>query len=158
MRRFIVRRSPVHGNGVFALRRLRVGERLIEYKGKILGWKRAVRAHQRNGRDGHTFLFGLSDGRVIDGAQGGNSSRWINHACDANCQAVEIGERVYIDVTRSISPGEEIFIDYGLHVDECVTEETQREYACHCGSDACRGTMLSGGRGKHGQDGGNPLR
>ncbi|MBR8189212.1 SET domain-containing protein-lysine N-methyltransferase [Burkholderia vietnamiensis] len=85
----------------------------------------------------------MSDGRVIDGAQGGNSARWINHACDANCQAVEIEDRVFIEVLRNIGPGEEIFIDYGLQVEESVTDDMRREYACHCGSGACRGTMLS---------------
>ncbi|HDR9174419.1 hypothetical protein VI03_24960 [Burkholderia vietnamiensis] len=143
MRRFTVRRSPVHGNGVFALCPLHAGEMLVEYKGKIVDWSQAVRAHRRAGREGHTFLFGLSDGRVIDGAQGGNSARWINHACDANCQAVEIEDRVFIEVLRNIGPGEEIFIDYGLQVEESVTDDMRREYACHCGSGACRGTMLS---------------
>jgi len=28
--------------------------------------------------DGHMFFFDLADGRVIDGAQGGNSARWLN--------------------------------------------------------------------------------
>lgn len=68
MRRMIVRRSSVHGNGVFAMRPLAAGERVLEYKGEIAAWRTALRRHRREGVAGHTFLFGLSDGRVIDGS------------------------------------------------------------------------------------------
>lgn len=36
MKRFVVRKSSVHGNGVFALRPLKAGELLLEYKGEII--------------------------------------------------------------------------------------------------------------------------
>jgi hypothetical protein len=35
MRRLIVRHSPVHGKGVFALRPLAAGERVLEFKGDV---------------------------------------------------------------------------------------------------------------------------
>jgi SET domain-containing protein len=89
MRRVIVRRSSIHGKGVFAARRLSAGERVLEYKGELTSWWEAVRRHRRDGVEGHTFLFGLSDGRVIDGSCGGNSSRWLNHSCAPNCEAIE---------------------------------------------------------------------
>jgi SET domain-containing protein len=60
MRRVIVRRSSVHGKGVFAVRSLAAGERVLEYKGEIPSWRNAGRPHQREGVEGHTFLFGLS--------------------------------------------------------------------------------------------------
>ncbi|CAB3975140.1 TPA: SET domain-containing protein-lysine N-methyltransferase [Burkholderia cepacia] len=142
MKRFSVRRSPVHGKGVFALLPLQVGEVLVEYKGKRMPWQQAVEAHEAAGMDGHTFFFGLSDGGVIDGGQGGNSARWLNHACDANCEAVEVGGRVYIEVVRKIECGDELFIDYGLQVDEPSDQITRDAYKCNCGARSCRGTML----------------
>lgn len=142
MKRFTVRKSSVHGRGVFALRPLRAGEILVEYKGKRIRWQHAVRAHLAKGINGHTFFFGLSDGNVIDGAQGGNSARWLNHACEANCQAFEIDGRVYIEIARDVGRGEELFIDYGLQVDDPTDEATREEYACRCGARTCRGTML----------------
>jgi SET domain-containing protein len=75
MRRVTVRRSPVHGKGVFAARALRAGGRVLEYKGEATRWRDAVRRHYREGVAGHTFLFCLSGGRVIDGSRGGNSAR-----------------------------------------------------------------------------------
>lgn len=51
----------------FALRALVAGECVLEYKGVITGWRETVRRHRRAGIEGHTFMIGLSDGRVIDG-------------------------------------------------------------------------------------------
>ncbi|BEU21416.1 MULTISPECIES: SET domain-containing protein-lysine N-methyltransferase [Paraburkholderia] len=143
MRRLSVRRSPIHGKGVFALRMLAAGERIIEYKGEVTSWRRAARRIERTGDYGHTFVFGLSDGRVIDGSVGGNSARWLNHACRANCEAVEIDGRVFIEAAVDIQRGEELFISYGLAVDDPHDEETRSQYVCRCGSPACRGTMLA---------------
>lgn len=142
MRRVAVRRSPVHGRGVFALRTLAAGERIFEYKGEVIDWSTAVKQFRKHGTAGHTYFFGLSDGRVIDGGRGGNSARWVNHACEANCEAIEVGDRVFIHATRTISAGDELFLDYRLVVDEEPDSETQQEYACRCGSRNCRGTML----------------
>lgn len=142
MKRMTVRQSPVHGKGVFALRALRAGERIFEYKGKVTTWREATRWNARRDESGHTFLFGLSDGRVIDGGRGGNGARWLNHACAANCEAIEDDGRVFIEAVRDIAPGEELFIDYALVIEQCEADEAQRQYACRCGSSLCRGTML----------------
>jgi uncharacterized protein len=142
MRRVIVRRSPVHGKGVFALQRIAARERVLEYKGEVTSWREAVRRHQRHGVDGHTFFFGLSDGRVIDGSQNGNSARWLNHACTANCEAIEDAGRVFIETLQDIDAGQELFIEYLLAVDDPVDEDTRRQYACRCGATSCRRSML----------------
>ncbi|WP_321818576.1 MULTISPECIES: SET domain-containing protein [unclassified Paraburkholderia] len=144
MKRFAVRSSPVHGRGVFALRSLREGELLVEYKGKRMGWRQAISAHRASGESGHTFFFGLADGRVIDGAQGGNSARWLNHACEPNCRAFEMDGRVFIEAARDVERGEELFLDYGLETDVLDYEMARIEYACRCGARGCRGTMIAG--------------
>ncbi|HKR40904.1 MAG TPA: SET domain-containing protein-lysine N-methyltransferase [Paraburkholderia sp.] len=140
-RRITSRRSPVHGKGVFALLPVAAGERLIEYTGEVTSWRRAA-ARQR-ADDGHTFVFGLSDGRVIDGSRGGNSARFINHACAPNCEAIETGQRVFIHALVDIQPGDELFIDYGLSVDGEITDELRAHYACRCGATGCRQSMLA---------------
>jgi uncharacterized protein len=143
MKRVSVRRSPIHGRGVFALRALCAGERIFQYKGLVTTWREATRHYARRVETGHTFLFGLSDGYVIDGGRGGNGARWLNHACTANCKAVEEAGRVYIEATRHIKPGEELFIDYALEVPPEALDESVKEYACRCGTRRCRGTMLN---------------
>ncbi|MDR8766216.1 SET domain-containing protein [Burkholderia multivorans] len=141
-RRVVVRRSPVHGRGVFALQALEPGERLLEYKGEVIAWRVAIRQHRKSGASGHTYFFGLSDGRVIDGGRWGNSARWLNHSCNANCEAIEIDNRVFIHASAAIAPGDELFLDYQLITDEPADDEIRRCYVCRCGAPGCRGTML----------------
>lgn len=143
MRRFAARRSSVHGKGLFALVPLREGERLIEYKGAVKSWRTAIRDWTKSGSPGHTFFFGLECGRVIDGGSGGNSARWLNHACDANCQAVEEQGRVFIYAVRDVAQGEELFISYNLDLDDDADEDARTDYVCRCGGGGCRGTMLA---------------
>jgi SET domain-containing protein len=139
-----VRRSGVHGKGVFALRPIAAGEPVIEYTGERITWKEALRRHPHDPKDpNHTFYFHIDDGHVIDALYGGNASRWINHACEPNCEADEQDGRVFIRALRDISPGEELYYDYGLVIDERYTPKLKKEYACRCGSPICRGTMLS---------------
>ncbi|CAH2902089.1 MAG: Zinc finger protein HRX [uncultured Paraburkholderia sp.] len=142
-RRVVVRRSSVHGRGVFALKALEPGERILEYKGELIAWHTAVRQHRKQGVCGHTYFFGLSDGRVIDGGRGGNSARWLNHSCDANCEAIEIDDRVFIHASAAIAPGEELFLDYQLIIDEPADDVNRLRYMCRCGARKCRGTMLA---------------
>ena len=143
-RRIQVRRSGVHGKGVFALRPLAAGERIIEYTGERISWKEALRRHPHDPQDpNHTFYFHIDDGHVIDALYGGNASRWINHACDPNCESDEQDGRVFIRALRDIAPGEELFYDYGLVIDERYTPRLKKQYACRCGSASCRGTMLA---------------
>ena len=140
MRRIVARRSAVHGRGLFALQPIAAGDRLIEYRGEITGWRGAA-ARQRH-HAGHTFVFGLSSGRVIDGSRGGNSARWLNHACAPNCEAIEVGDRVFIHALNDIAPGDELFIAYELTVDGEITDEIRAQYACRCGAPVCRRSML----------------
>jgi len=143
-RRVQVRRSGVHGKGVFALARIAAGETVIEYTGERITWKEALRRHPHDpAQPNHTFYFHIDDQHVIDANVGGNAARWINHACDTNCEADEVDGRVFIKTLRDVSPGEELFYDYGLVIDGRLTAKLKREYPCHCGSSQCRGTLLA---------------
>ncbi|RIX80588.1 SET domain-containing protein [Acidovorax cavernicola] len=143
-RRIQMRRSDVHGNGVFAVQDLAEGETLIEYKGQVISWKEALRRHPHDpSQPNHTFYFHIDDGRVIDGNVQGNDARWINHSCEPNCEADEVDGRVYIKALRNIAAGEELNYDYGLIIDEPYTEKLLSEFPCWCGSEMCRGTLLT---------------
>ncbi|MBE0550534.1 MAG: SET domain-containing protein-lysine N-methyltransferase [Rubrivivax sp.] len=142
-RRIQVRKSGVHGKGVFALRPIAAGERIIEYKGEVINWPEALRRHPHDPQNpNHTFYFHIDDKHVIDANVGGNAARWINHACEPNCQADEADGRVFISALTDLSPGEELFYDYGLVIDERRTPSLKRQYECRCGSPRCRRTML----------------
>ena len=143
-KRIQVRRSGVHGKGVFALQDLAEGETLIEYVGEVISWDEAQDRHPHDPNDpNHTFYFHVNEDRVIDALHGGNSSRWINHSCDPNCEADEDNDRIFIKAIRNIKVGEELNYDYGLIIDEPYTKKLKAEYPCWCGSAHCRGTLLS---------------
>jgi SET domain-containing protein len=127
MRRVAARQSAIHGRGIFAKQPLQAGECIFEYKGEVTTWETAVQRYESQ-NDGHKFLFGLSDGTVIDGGRGGNSARWLNHACAPNCETIEIEGRVFIHATRNIRLGEELFIDYVLEVDDDTTDDERAAY------------------------------
>jgi SET domain-containing protein len=143
-KRIQVRRSGVHGKGVFALQDLAEGETLIEYVGEVISWDEAQDRHPHDPNDpNHTFYFHVNEDKVIDALHGGNSSRWINHCCDPNCEADEENDRIFIKAIRNIKAGEELNYDYGLIIDEPYTKKLKAEYPCWCGSANCRGTLLS---------------
>lgn len=143
-RRIQVRRSGVHGKGVFALQPIPAGQRIIEYKGQVITWREALRRHPHDPQDpNHTFYFHIDDTHVIDAKVGGNAARWINHACEPNCKADEIDGRVFIRALTDLQPGDELFYDYGLVIDERHTPKLKKDYECRCGSPRCRHTMLA---------------
>ncbi|HEY4080108.1 MAG TPA: SET domain-containing protein-lysine N-methyltransferase [Burkholderiaceae bacterium] len=142
--RIEVRSSGVHGKGVYAVVPIEAGETLIEYTGERISWDLAMDRHPHDPQQpNHTFYFSLETGDVIDALYGGNKSRWINHSCDPNCEADEVEGRVFIKALRDLLPGEELFYDYGLTIDERYTKKLKKEYACYCGAADCRGTMLT---------------
>lgn len=141
---FEIRRSSIQGRGAFATRRIRRGQRIIEYAGERVTPEEGDRRYVEGGmRRHHTFLFTLDEGTLIDGRRGGNASRYINHSCDPNCEAIIEDGRIYIHASRNIQPGVELTYDYQYERTEAHTEEDERFYACRCGSPKCRGTILA---------------
>lgn len=143
-RRIQVRQSGIHGKGVYALQDIAQGEVIIEYTGEIITWEEAQARHPHDlDNPNHTFYFHVDETRVIDGLVGGNSSRWINHSCDGNCEADEQNGRIFIKALRDIQAGEELHYDYGLMIDERYTAKLKAEYPCWCKAETCRGTLLA---------------
>ena len=50
-KRIQVRKSGVHGKGVFSAAKLKKGEVLIEYVGEVITWKEALRRHPHDPKD-----------------------------------------------------------------------------------------------------------
>ena len=142
---YIVKTSPIHGTGVFARRKIPVGTRIIEYRGERISWEEAERRAEKSGQPvNHTYFFSLSDGRVIDGGRRGNEARFINHACEPNCEAMEHEDgRVYIYAMQDIERGEELHYNYALIYEGRHTPAIKRAFACRCGTPGCRGTYLA---------------
>ena len=141
--KFEVRRSKVHGRGVFALKRIRKGTRLIEYLGERVSHQEADRRYaDKDERDNHTFLFTVDARTVIDAGVDGNDARFFNHSCDPNCESIIESRRVWIEALRTIEPGEELTYDYQIVRDDSDPPDIDEIFACRCGAAQCRGTML----------------
>ena len=140
---FEIRRSAIQGRGAFATRRIRKGERIIEYSGERISNAEADKRYDdERMRRHHTYLFTLTQRTVVDGGVGGNESRFINHSCDPNCEAVIEDGRIWIDARRAIRKGEELAYDYKYERMGGDDEADEKKYPCHCGARQCRGTIL----------------
>jgi SET domain-containing protein len=138
-----VRTSALHGLGVFAMRRISRGTRVLEYLGERVSHAEADRRYQhKDAADNHTFLFIVDARIVIDAGVGGNEARFVNHACEPNCESVIERRRVFIDALRTIEAGEELTYDYQIQREADDPPDVDRVFACRCGGPGCRGTML----------------
>ena len=140
-----IRRSAIQGRGVFAAKRIRRGQRIIEYQGERISNAEADRRYDdaSMGRH-HTFLFTLDKNTVIDGKSGGNDARLINHSCDPNCEAVIEKGKIWIYARRNIQPGVELAYDYKY--EQTGDPEDAKLYVCKCGSPKCRGSIMKRAR------------
>jgi uncharacterized protein len=141
--RIEVRKSTVHGRGVFARESIRKGTRIIEYTGRRVPWKEAQELPPLDPKNPcHTFFFSVDGGDVIDPTVGGNAARWINHSCAPNCETYEEDGRIFVHALRGLRAGEELFYDYKMIPAERRTRKVEKQFACICGAPKCRGTML----------------
>ena len=91
-----VKKSKIHGTGVFATQDIPNNTKVIQYIGeKILkseGDKRSekrLKKYLNSDEDGSVYIFELNNKYDIDGSPKYNKARYINHSCNPNCE-VEI--------------------------------------------------------------------
>ncbi|HVH42218.1 MAG TPA: SET domain-containing protein-lysine N-methyltransferase, partial [Labilithrix sp.] len=139
-----LRRSPIHGTGLFATRVIRKGAGVIEYVGERISHEEADRRHSdKDADDGHTFLFTVNSKTVIDAGVGGNAARFINHSCEPNCEVIIDEGRLFVETLRTIKPGEELYYDYNIGRTKDDPPNVEDVFACRCGTPSCRGNMLA---------------
>ena len=117
---FVIKRSAT-GLGLFAVKPIPKGRRIIEYIGP------RVPNHEVEKSDGKYF-FGLNQKWSIDGGGRDNIARYINHSCSPNAEAIISRGRVWIWSTSDIKRGEEIVYDYGKEYFEGII----RKIGCKC--------------------------
>jgi SET domain-containing protein len=139
----VVRRSKIQGRGVYATEDIAEGERIVEYTGARISSDEAdAQCPDDEASRHHTFLFAIDENVVIDGSSGGNDARFINHACEPNCEVVVVRGRVFIHALEDIPAGTELLYDYWYTTDESYTmDDLRRIYPCRCGAAKCRGTL-----------------
>ena len=143
-RLYVVKRSAIHGRGVFAATTIPKGTRIIEYTGeRISHAEAAIRYKGEPDPNTIVLLFTVNRKTVLDAAVGGNDARFINHSCAPNCETVDDEGHIFIEALRRIEMGEELTYDYHLTLSARRTKKDEAAYQCGCGSRKCRGTLLA---------------
>lgn len=116
----VVRRSAT-GLGLFTLRDIPPGRRVIEYVGPVVTAEEVAR---RRGR----YFFEIDEDYAVDGSSRSNRARYINHSCRPNSEAFVTGKRIWVWSKEGIKAGEEITLDYGgAYFDDYI-----RPKGCRC--------------------------
>lgn len=113
----VVKRStiPGSGKGLFTKQMISKGTRIVEYKGRVTSWKDVKYTE-------NAYIYYVNRNHVIDAER--NKKALARYANDArgskkmkgvtnNSKFVKDGLRVFIESTKPIPPGSEIFVGYG---------------------------------------------
>jgi len=122
-----VRRSRIHGRGLFAATALPGRRKLGEVGGRLV---RLPQARTRVERSPEIYLVEVSRRYALD-CSSGNEFRHLNHSCEPNCYLRVYRRRVEVYTLRRIRAGTELTLDYS------VTPH-RGGMACRCGSVRCR--------------------
>jgi len=127
----VVRKSPIHGQGLFAARRIRRGEIVAIKGGHVLDARHLARVA---GRIAYSYIQ-IEDGFFLGAARAVEVKRnkiWLNHSCRPN---VGIRGQSTFVAMRDIRAGEELTYDWAME------ENRKSATRCRCGAAGCRGTL-----------------
>lgn len=115
------------GFGMFAVEPVKKGDFIMEYTGKKIPTEVADTL-------GTKYLFEIDKEWTIDGSPRSNTARYINHACDPNCEVDIRDGHLMLYAVKNIKPGDELSFDYGEeYFNEFITKEK-----CGCPQCAAR--------------------
>jgi Proteins containing SET domain len=120
-------RSSPHGKGVFALKKFRKGERILNFRGKI--YSNQDKPRGLNAPRNHFLQIGID--RFMGPSRGPDN--FVNHSCSPNAGIKMNGDEVVLVAIFELQAGQEITFDYS-------TTMVQDEWsmACACQSRDCR--------------------
>lgn len=137
-----VRESSIHNTGIFAAADIPPDTRIVEYVGEKITKKESMRRgielmeKAKETGDAAVYIFTLNKRYDLDGAEGDNPARYINHSCDPNCDAFIERGRIFIYSKKAIKKGDELTYNYGFELD------TWEDHPCLCGTDRCVGFIV----------------
>ena len=125
---FILKKSEIQGEGIFASRDYKKSDFVVRLQGKKIKWK----YNEKKDRDYCANWFGIGKDLWIDPIFPLSK---VNHSCDPN---IGIKGMVSFYALRDIKAGDELTFDYSTS-----EEEIDWIMKCKCGSKKCRGKMTS---------------
>lgn len=133
------------GWGLLTMKSIPKGEFVCEYVGEIVDkaeCARRLKLVQRRGNSDY-YMMEISSDHVLDAADKGNLSRFINSSCAPNCETQKWNDattgqcRVGIFALVDISAGSELLYNYCFEDFGLAAKKGKRAFTCRCGSDAC---------------------
>ena len=141
-----VKKSKVHGTGIFATKDISKNIKIIQYIGdkvtKSEGDRRSalrIRKYLNSKQTGSVYIFELNNKYDIDGFVPSNKAKFINHSCNPNCEVDIIKNEIWISSIKKIKKNDELSYDYGYSFDK----EDFRDHVCKCGAKNCIGFIIS---------------
>ena len=128
----IARSGPGKGLGLFARAAIPAGSFVAEYTGRRISTKEADALPTR-------YLFEIDAKWTIDGSPRSNIARYMNHACEPNCEADIQNGRIMLLASRDIKAEEELTFDYG----EEYFDEFIKPMGCKCSKCASNSRILA---------------
>jgi SET domain-containing protein len=124
----LVRESPIHGKGLFAVEPIKQGEIVCVKGGHIFDREKLAEATRVLGPAEIQITNDLFIGPLTEQDRDG-SMIFSNHSCEPN---IGVQGQIVFVALRDIEPGEELTHDWA------TTDDDDYEMACKCGSSSCR--------------------
>ncbi len=128
-----IKKSPIHGKGLFAVRQIKKGE-IVAIKGGHIMNERELKESEALYE--MTF-FQIEEGFYIGAREKSevkHNKLFMNHSCDPN---VGYRGQIVFVAMREIKAGEELTFDWAMGTDESNLWKDW-EIKCNCGSANCR--------------------
>ncbi len=119
--------------GVFARRKLKVGEDILLVEGRRFHYTTLLRIRG-------SFLdncYRLSENYFL--SPEGTLGEFFNHSCSPNTRVEKRGTNLYIVAVKDIVKGEEVVFDYST----LIARDDVWSMLCNCGEKVCRKVVLS---------------
>jgi SET domain-containing protein len=139
MKLYKKKKSNIDKKGLFAIKNIKKGTRIIEYKGKIIT-KNETEKNSKFDNDKDIYLFNLNSRYDLDGDYVWNTARLINHSCNPNCEVEGKGLKLWITSIKDIKKNEELSYDYGFGYDK-----DYKQFPCKCAAKNCCGYIVREG-------------
>ena len=136
MKLYKIKKSNIDKRGLYASKNIKIGTRIIQYKGKIISNKK-VENNSKFDNSKDIYLFDLNKKYSLDGDFSWNTARLVNHSCDPNCEVEGKGYKLWITAIKNIKKNQELSYDYGFGYDS-----DYKQFPCKCRSIKCCGYIV----------------